>query len=422
MSRNLSRLLAVLVATLMSSAFALVPAWGAGPEKHAAINIQSDDQFDAEHGVRSGAGSAEDPYVISGWQVNNVRIENTDRHVVIRDNVIAGQLVLNWIGDRAHVFSNDVGDLRVNQNQRRTGLPTSGAISHNTFRVVGQLRHWDGVFERNVVGRKDNLGARAVNFDGFNGASFRENTVYGYMDARLHGHHHSSDFDGSASHQHAGEHHMEGVDHTQRYHRVSIRNNTISTTGSYALAYLDTNHAGNDRTAPSEQEPALREPHVHHTRVSIANNRLTGAGLLVNVFNAKDDQKHLETARGTVELVGNRISLAADDFWTFRDLHGIEVRQAQDVDLLIDGNRVVGKKAADGAFGMFDQDRNAGIFVHTLDKADVTIANNSVMERTFGVRAEQFTDSVRWFISDLHTRNVEDPVYSDKTVKDSPNT
>lgn len=421
MSRTISRLVAVLVAILVGSAFALVPAWGAGPEKRPAINIQSNDQFDGDHGVRSGAGSAADPYVISGWQVNNVRIENTDRHVVIRDNVITGQLVLNWIGDRAHVSSNEVGDLRVNQNQRRTGMPTSGTISHNTFRVVGQLRHWDGVFDRNVVGKKDNLGARAVNFDGFNGASFRDNTIYGYMDARLHGHHHSSDFEGSASHQHAAGHHMEGVDHTQRYHRVSIRNNAIRTTASYALAYLDTNHAGNDRTAPSEQEEALRDPHVHHTRVQIASNRLTGAGLLVNVFNAKDNQKHPETARGIVELVDNRVTLGPDDFWSFRDLYGIEVRQAQDLDLLIDGNRIAGQKPSEGFFESFDQDRNAGIFVHALDKADVTIADNSVTERAFGVRAEKFTESVHWLIRDLRTKNVQDPVYSDESVKDSPN-
>ncbi len=420
MSRNVSRLVAVLATIVVGSGVTLAPAWAGGPEKRAAVNIQTNDQFDSEHGVRSGSGSLDDPYVISGWQVNNVRIENTDRHVVIRNNVITGQLVLNWIGDRAYVHLNKINDLRVNQNVRRTGMPTSGDITRNTFGAVGQLRHWDGVFEHNVVGKKDNLGTRAVNFDGFNGASFRENTIYGYMDARLHGHHHSSGYE-DGSHQHAAGHHMEGVDHTQRYHRVSIRDNTISTTASYALAYLDTNHAANDRTAPSEQEEALKEPHVHHTLVSIANNRLMGAGILVNVFNAKDNQKHPETARGVVELVDNRVTLGADDFWKFRDLYGIEVRQAQDLDLVIDGNRITGTKADDGSFAMFDQDRNAGIFVHALDKADVTITDNNVTERAFGVRAEQFTETVHWLVRDLRTQNVQEPVYSDETVKDSPN-
>lgn len=419
MSRALSRLVAVLLSVLVGSAIALTPVSAAMREKHQAITIQTNDQFDAAHGVRSGSGTAADPYVISGWQVNNIRIENTDRHVVIRDNTITGRLTLNWIGDRVHVFTNQINDLRVNQNVKRTGLPTSGDISHNVFTVVGQLRHWDGSFTRNIVGTKDNLGPRAVNFDGFNGARFSDNTIYGYMDARLHGHHHSSSFD-AGSHQHAGGHHAH-VDHTQRYHRVSITGNTIRTTANYALAYLDTNHAGNDRKAPSEQEEELTLPHVHHTRVHIASNRLNGAGILVNVFNAKDAQKHPKTARGTFEIIDNRVSLGPDDFWAFRDLHGIEVKQAQDMDLLIERNRVTGTEAGDGAFGMFDNDRNAGIFVHALDTSDVSIFDNTITERAFGVRAEQFTDTVRWFIRDLHTRNVDEAVYSDKTVKDSPN-
>ena len=418
MSRKF-KLLAVLVTALIGAAVASVPAYSAERERRPAINIQSNDQFDAEHGVRSGAGTMENPFVISGWQLNSLRIENTDRHVLIEDNTVTGQMVLNWMGDRAHVHHNEIGDLRVNQNVARTGMPTSGEIAHNTFRIVGQLRHWDGVFERNVVGTKDRLEFRGVNFDGFNGARFRNNTIYGYMDARLHGHHHSSGYGGD-SHQHSGAHHAEAVDHTQRYHQVSITGNKIETTGSYALAYLDTNHAANDRRAASEREEALKEPHVHHTRVDIAGNRLTGAGLLVNVFNAADRQKHPETATGLVQLRGNRISLGVDDFWSFRDLHGIEVRQAQDLDLIIDGNHVVGQKS-DDAFAFLDRgDRNAGVFLRTLDKANVWITHNSVFERAFGVRAEQFTENVRWVIRDLKTQNVEDPVYADESVKDSP--
>jgi hypothetical protein len=360
-----------------------------------------------------------DPYVISGWQTNSIRIENTDRHVLIENNTVTGQMVLNWIGDRAHVHHNEIGDLRVNQNKPRTGMPTSGEIAHNTFRVVGQLRHWDGTFERNTVGTKDNLGSRAVNFDGFNGARFRDNTISGYMDARLHGHHHSSGY-GAGSHQHSGTEHAHAVDHTQRYHQVYITGNSIQTTAQYALAYLDTNHAANDRTAASEQEEALREPHVHHTRVQVAGNRLTGAGLLVNIFNAADRQKHPQTATGVVELRDNRITLGVDDFWSFRDLHGIEVRQAQDLDLVIDRNVVSGQET-DDMFALLDQgDRNAGIFIHTLDKADVSITHNKVLERAIGVRAEQFTEHVRWVIRDLQTRDVDQRVYADESVKDSP--
>lgn len=417
MSKPITRAILALAVALAAANAHASPAVGAEREKRAAITISANDQFDADHGVRSGRGTPADPYVISGWQLPSLRIENTDRHVVIRDNAITNTLVLNWNGDRVRVTNNEVGDLRVNQNVRRTGQPTSGLIAHNAFGVVGQLRHFDGVFERNVVGRKNNLGRRAANFDGFNGASFRDNVVYGYMDARLHGHHHGSDFEGH-SHHHAASGH--GVDHTSRYHRVSISGNAITTSAPYALAYLDTNHAANDRKAASEQEEALTLPHVHHTRVEIAGNRLEGAGLLVNVFNAQDNAKHERFARGQVVLRGNRITLAADGFWALRDLHGIEVREARHLDLLVEANRIAGTPAEEGMFESFDGDRTSGIYLRVLDHADVTISDNAVARRMFGVLAERFTDDVRWVIRDLRTSDVDERVAADDSVKDSP--
>src|SRR6185503_20212765 len=164
--------------------------------------------------------------------------------VVIRDNNISGTLVADWIGNRLKVVNNTIGDLRVNQNRERTGDMTSGVISHNTIGVVGQLRHWNGVFSHNVVGTPDQMSLpfseeRAVNFDGFNGAHFVRNTIYGYMDATLHGHHHSSGY-GKHSHYHGTEpeaehehHHgmdmedMDHIDHTNRFHEVWIAHNKI---------------------------------------------------------------------------------------------------------------------------------------------------------------------------------------------------
>lgn len=39
-------------------------------------------------GVRSGDGSADNPYVISGWNVSGIIIQDTDAHVIIRNNTI----------------------------------------------------------------------------------------------------------------------------------------------------------------------------------------------------------------------------------------------------------------------------------------------------------------------------------------------
>jgi hypothetical protein len=421
-TRSRTSICIAIVVPLVATLLAWVPASADGKRmQRPDVTIAKDSEFDAEHAVRSGTGTADDPYVISGWQMNNLVIRDTDRWITIKDNIINGQLILDWVGDRVHVMGNQIGDLRVNQNVKRTGLPTSGHIMDNTFGVVGQLRHWDGVFEDNLVGSATgNLNAQAVNFDGFNGARFRDNVIYGFMDARLHGHHHSSAY-GGTSHMHAAEHGSAAVDHTKRYHEVWITNNKIRTTHEYALAYLDTGHAGNDRTAASEQEEALNKPHKHLTRVHLTGNRLYGAGILVNIFNSPD-QIHTGTHLGLMEIRGNRIRLAADDFLTLKELYGVRVVQATDVVLKIVGNAVAGRSVeSDSMAAFFEQwDQDAGISLAGLDKGDVWIVGNSVANRTFGVRAVNMTARVKWVVRDLKTDNVNQSVAYDASVANKP--
>jgi hypothetical protein len=371
------------------------------------IRILENSEFDADHGVSSGKGTKADPYVFTNLQINSLHIENTSKYIEIKKTYIAGTLLLDWIGDRAKVHYNRVGELVVNRNVRRTGAPTSGSIVHNTFNNVQQLRHWDGLFAHNTVGLKDKLNQRSANFDGFNGARYEHNVFYGWVDARLHGHHHSSSFDGD-SHMHDGAH--RGLDHSQRYHAVSLTQNVIKSEGDYALAYLDTGHGGNDRTAPSEQDKALNEPHAHHTKVRVASNRLEGAGILVDVFNAEDRQKHTRTYMGMLEIAGNKISLRKDDFWSAKQLMGIEMRNARDVHTHIEGNSITGW-ATSGPLKFLEQwDTNAGILLQNVDKADVMILDNYVANRVYGIRALNFTVTVNWFIGGLRTKNVDERV------------
>ena len=199
------------------------------------------------------------------------------------------------------------------------------------------------------------------------------------------------------------------VDHTQRYHQVSITNNKIYANGAYALAWLDTGHAGNDRTAPSETDEALKEPHAHHTRVRVAGNKLMGAGILVDVFNA-DDRRHLRTYKGSLEIEKNTITLHKDDFFSAQQLMGIEMRNAVDVTTRIKSNKITGWKPSNFLSFLERWDTNAGILLQNVDKSDVWIVGNSVANRHFGVHAVNFTVSTRWFISSLKTTNVQEPV------------
>lgn len=396
-------------------------------EQHPDIRILAPEQFTAENGVRSGSGTLTDPYVISGWAVNNVEIADTAQAVTIRDNVINGTLRLNYIGDGITVTGNKIRDLRVNENIPRTGDMTNGLIGGNIIDVVGQIRHWDGVFENNQVGT-ENMAARAINSDGFNGGIFRNNVIYGYLDARLHGHHHSSGFE-DHSHHHgdatteAGE---GGVleDHSQRYHRAYVYGNTIYSTSTWALRYYDQAHSANDRTNASETNEELNKPHIHHTQVVLSNNNLQGAGLWVDIFNATDPN-HLATTHGTVDIINNTIDLRREGGagW-FGQPFGIHVATAKDVQVTISGNSVVGPDAKTGPLAfledMFDGDP-VGIDLVDMDKAEVYIYKNTLSRLLVGVSAARFTDTVHWYIKGLKTDGVTTKVrYNENDVPNGP--
>jgi hypothetical protein len=397
-------------------------------ESRSSIRIVSDAEFDEAHGVRSGSGTAEDPYVISGWDVSSLFIKDTNASVVITDNSVRGTMVLDWIGRDVTVTDNTVRDLRVNQNVPRTGLPTSGVISNNTFDVVGQLRHWDGEFSHNVVGQPFGTGPvetveqelysyRAVNFDGFNGAHFTENDIFGYVDVRIHGHHHSSGF-GDDSHNHGGGADHAMMDHSNRYHEVFFHNNRITVPPGqrYALQYVDNNHAGNDRTANSEENPALNDPHIHYTRVHLTDNVLNGAGLLVNIFNA-NDERHIDTSRGLLEIDRNTITLARSEVMGSGGTDGITVQQARDVDVYVRDNNVTGP--ADTIYQQLPfvtVNATTGIDLRTVDKANIRLYDNHISNTMYGIYSSGFTESVRWFIGGLVTEDVEQPITATSSV------
>lgn len=434
--------IALAITVMVAAAYSLVavPQASAAGEREArssSIFITKDTQFTDVNGVRSGSGTASDPYVISNWDVSEIYIADTGKEFVIKNNTV-DFLTLNWNGNNVLVQNNDVGDLRVNENVKRTGGPTTGRIVNNTFDVVGQLRHFDGVFAHNTVGANPDQmdpnqleipffgNNRAVNFDGFNGAHFYDNTIHGYVEVRLHGHHHSSGYDQN-SHHHGVEHDdtthtdhaMDDMDHTNRFHEVWVHNNTIYSSGPYALIYTDTNHAGNDRTANSEENKELNKPHEHHTKVHLTGNKLVGAGLYVDIFNA-DDRNHTTTNRGLMEIANNSISLEySDQQLPFEAYDGLTVWNAKDVKLQIVGNRI----RYDGSGDPLEMDNSgatSGISLRTLRQGDVSIVGNFVENFFYGVYASDMSENVFWRVYDLETVGVSDQIAWDQSVKNEP--
>jgi hypothetical protein len=424
--RKLSLLLVTVL--IVGGASSLAPAAAAEQRQtRDFIEILTNKDFDSEHGIRTGSGTKRDPYVISGWDVHHLEIKDTSKHVVIRDNTI-GTLILDWIGPGAHVYGNSIDDLRVNQNVKRTGDMTSGVIAHNRFGTVGQLRHWDGVFAHNTVGSPSScmdapfFSCRAVNFDGFNGARFFDNNIFGYVEVRLHGHHHSSGFS-DHSHYH-GSGHGDMADHTKRFHQVWVTNNTIHSGDYYGLLYTDSAHSANDRTATSETNEALNLPHVHKTRVHLNNNRIFGSGIEIDIFNA-NDERHTATKTGLVEIKNNKIKVQPQEYSAdemFQSNDGIAVWNARDLKLSIVNNVIDGSlDEADPMTAVRKElDHGSGIYLSSIDKAKVYLYNNRITDRTYGIHASQMTDSVRWWIAGLKTSGVEENVYYDSSVRNKP--
>ena len=434
--------LGLTLALVTTYSLVLVPSATAGPgereERSQSITIASEDDFNPANGVRGGSGTKSDPFVISNWDVPSVHVRDTNEYFVVRDNTI-DNLTLNWNGDRVTIVNNDIGDLRVNQNVKRTGGPTTGLIAHNTFSVVGQLRHFDGVFAHNTVGSAQdaNMAApffddRAVNFDGFHGARFFDNVLYGYLEVRLHGHHHGSGYEAGSHYHgppptedehaaHAGHEKMEMVDHTRRYHQVHVYDNTIHADGRQALIYTDSNHAANDRTNASETNKELEKAHEHFTKIHITNNKLVGSGLVIDIFNAKDE-RHTNTNRGLVHIANNSITLArsTSNLPFFDTRTGILARQVQDLGLKIVGNSITYDASTDLLAAAEDNNRDTGIALQNVDLAHVSIGKNSVSNVFYGVFASQMTETVNWSIWDLETKGVAEPVWYDSSVKNHP--
>ncbi|HEX2022581.1 MAG TPA: hypothetical protein VHH36_07695 [Candidatus Thermoplasmatota archaeon] len=378
-------------------------------ERRDSIAIDGDAAFNPANGVRSGSGSFEDPFVISGWFVDTVLIKDTSRAFVFKENYVGRILILDWTGQGGYVHHNHVANLRTNRNVERTGDPSATVIEKNEILLVEELRHFDGEVRNNTIGdpRKPHLLREGVvlNIAGLNGAGIHDNVIHGGVDMKIHGHHHS-DARGLSSHNHGrsdevqNESHPE--DHQVRYVDFLFYNNRIVDTG-FGMRYNDLNHAGDDRTATSEQEPMLEKPHVHHTRVALRDNVIEGATLRVAAVNSLDE-RHLAGEEATLEIAHNRIlKPAAGD--------GLVVQDVRNATVLVHDN-VVEK-------GPLQLSGTSAILLRRFANASVVVGENAFGDYKYGVRAEDFDAATTWSVAG-NSGPVDHPVYWDESVANPP--
>ncbi len=409
-----------------------------------------------EHGINlTGTGTHEDPYVLEGLRVSDeLELLDTVDHWVIRENHIDGELRLNWNDDKVHVHHNHIRDLRVNENVERVELATAGLIEENDISIVGQIRHFDGVFTHNTVGPvpdgfldplitdagelmpvpfRDGL---ALNIDGFDGGEFLENKIVGGVDMQLHGHHHASCF-GCFSHNHGDSEAADKKDHSVRYHMGAFRANTVEASAGPAFRYQDTGHSGDDETATSEPWEELEGDHVHHTYVTIEGNEITGGPFVVDIFNA-DDRDHPATNPGQLIIEANTIGYTLDDQtlrtgWMERwGPHGLIISEVKEMDLRVTGNEI----RVDGGHDTSAANQVAGVVgieedwlgghkpsaVHIDDASNGTLAvtGNTLAGTHYGVLAEHLDEQVDWTVTANTYVDVTEKVAYDETVETKP--
>lgn len=424
-------------------------------EEVSRLRIIGDEGFTPSNGVRSGNGTLDDPFVITGYYVTgDLYIQDTDACVVVKENWVGGQLTLNWNGQCVHVHHNHIRDLRVNENIRRTGYATGGLLELNEMEVVGQLRHYDGEFRDNVVGPKSSQSLfdpvretapylfaenpRVANVDGFNQGLIHHNTFYGSVDLDFHGHHHGTGFFASHSHYH-GENETKlaahSHDHTLRWTSVEFADNRVVDPDGYGVRYDDRNHAADDRTANSEAVDELEEDHKHWTKIVIARNVVEGAPIWVDVFHA-DDDNHDRVNEGWFELVDNVVRLeerTADGpagLPFFGPGHSytsaLRVHVAKEVDFDVSGNQL-SWEADDsddegplGLLGGSDHAKPAAIDLDGFRRANLTIADNTATGFYYGVKAHEFDEDTYWVVVDSDFGDAAYPVYYDESVQHKP--
>jgi hypothetical protein len=426
-------------------------------EEVPSLRVLEDKGFNPKNGVRDGKGTLSDPFVISGYYVTgDLYLGDTDACFEVVGNYISGQLTLNWNGQCVWVHHNFIRDLRVNENVDRTGYATGGLIEANQIEFIGQLRHYDGEVRNNVVGPRTSASAfdtvleetpllapdlLLANVDGFNQGLIHHNTFYGPVDLDLHGHHHGTGFFAPHSHYHADDSgHMpdHAEDHTDRWTSVAFTDNRIVDELSYGLRYEDQNHAGDDRTATSEDNEMLDETHVHRTDIEIARNVVEGAQIWVDVFNA-DDENHEKRNDGWLRITDNQVTLKerkdeglfglqllGDAGWPLHE--AIHVEAAKEVETTITGNVLafvaLPAEQRSGPLGLpillQEEIQPAAIRVEGVRDAALLIEGNRASGFYYGVAAAQMDEDTTWEVAGNLFDGARHPVYYDDSVENAP--
>jgi len=118
--------------------------------EHQPIVILGNSDLTEENGVNAGSGTADDPYVISGWEINasgsdyGVRVENVTAHFVLRGLVIQGATEANGAAIRLGFSSNGLVEectVLSSMNGIEITASTSMVVRNTALAITGMGVH-----------------------------------------------------------------------------------------------------------------------------------------------------------------------------------------------------------------------------------------------------------------------------------------
>lgn len=364
------------------------------------IRIDSLDGFNPENGVRGGRGTAQEPFLLEGFYADRLTIEDVEAHYVIRDAFIRETLRLDYTGAGAQVRSSTIGFFLTDTN-RPHDAPHTWLDVRGNHMGAARIRHAGGIFADNVIGAPGAFDPNelALEVQGYNGLQVTRNTVHGPVEFRLHGHHYSPSFDEAWTPMHGHDH----GDPATRYHEVRVHANAFLDASGRGVAISDRDHAANHATAKSAPDPRLNEAHEHHLRFVFEDNRIVGAGLVIEKANA-EDAKH---TGGITSILASR-----NDIRDPLAGVGIEVRGANQASVELVENRV-----AMSAGRVAD---SVGIMLRGAQGGHLFVQGGEIQGFEQGVRAAKLDADVDWGVDGVRFVDVEQGVWWDRSVKRPP--
>jgi hypothetical protein len=367
-------------------------------ERHGAILLRASADFSPANGVRSGAGTPADPYLVEDVFATSLTIRDLNVSVELRHDYVSGALTLDWTGPTARLVDSYVGTLVTNTNRphhaEATWLDVVGS------RIGGAvLRHAGGDVVESVIGPDgpSDPGALALNVEGYDGLRLANDTVRGPVELRLHGHHFSGSFADAWMPMD-----MPG-NATDRYDALSVVDDVFVDPTGRGVDVSDRDHAANDRTASSDPDPALNLPHRHFTDVQFDRDTIEGAGLLVEDANASDPH----------HLPGGSTHVHVGDLAVVDPLNGVAVRIAQNMgaDVAIEGGslRMTGRVAG-----------SVGVLVDGMTRGSVDVRGVTIQGFDVGVQARHVGKNASWSVQDETFLADGRDVDWDSTVRAAP--